>query len=51
MRQVYNLSPMSELGLMIQMGWGDTPQQKLPKDWRTRQKPAFKKPGKKAAQE
>jgi len=31
-----NLTPMEELNLMIEMGWGDTPQKKLPEDWRTR---------------
>lgn len=30
------LSPMSDLDLMIENGWGDTPQERLPTDWRTR---------------
>lgn len=30
------LSPMSDLNLMIANGWGDTPQERLPHDWRTR---------------
>ena len=29
----------AELDLMIRQGWGDTPQQKLPPDWRTRRNP------------
>ncbi len=31
--------PMTTLDLAIRMGWGDTPQYKLPKDWRTRRNP------------
>lgn len=31
-----NLQPMSDLDLMIENGWGDTPQVELPDDWRTR---------------
>lgn len=30
-----NLTPMSDIDLMIQNGWGDTPQIQLPADWRT----------------
>jgi hypothetical protein len=30
------LQPMPDLDLMIRNGWGDTPQTKLPCDWRTR---------------
>ncbi len=37
--QRINLQPMSDLDLMIAHGWGDTPQERLPKDWRTRIKP------------
>lgn len=29
---------MSDLDLMIKNGWGDTPQSKIPEDWRTRKK-------------
>lgn len=32
------LDPMSDLDLMIANGWGDTPQHRLPADWRTRKK-------------
>jgi hypothetical protein len=32
-------SPISDLDLMIQNGWGETPQYRLPKDWRTRRNP------------
>ena len=31
-----SLTPMSDIDLMIKMGWGDTPQSDLPADWRTR---------------
>ncbi len=31
-------TPLSDLDLMIANGWGDTPQSKLPEDWRTRHK-------------
>lgn len=30
------LDPMSDLDLAITNGWGDTPQPKLPPDWKTR---------------
>ncbi len=30
------LDPMSDLDLMIENGWGETPQYRLPGDWRTR---------------
>jgi hypothetical protein len=30
------LQPISDLDLMIRNGWGDTPQTKIPADWRTR---------------
>ncbi len=30
---------MEDLTLMCKNGWGDTPQNKLPEDWRTRVKP------------
>ena len=30
------LTPISELNLMIKMGYGDTPQVDLPADWRMR---------------
>lgn len=33
-RPVLNLQPMSDLNLAIRNGWGDTPQSKLPPDWR-----------------
>ena len=33
------LQPMADLDLMIRNGWGDTPQTKLPSDWRTRRNP------------
>jgi hypothetical protein len=33
------LQPMSDLDLKIFLGWGDTPQHKLPEDWRTRKNP------------
>lgn len=32
------LTPISDLDLMIKNGWGDTPQVRLPVDWRTRNK-------------
>jgi hypothetical protein len=32
------LQPLSDLDLMIKNGWGDTPQTKLPADWRTKVK-------------
>ncbi len=34
------LQPMSDLDLMIENGWGSTPQTQIPADWRTRKKPA-----------
>ncbi len=33
------LTPFSELDQMDRMGWGDTPQINIPKDWRTRRGP------------
>lgn len=30
-----SLIPMSDLDLMIKMGWGETPRHKIPADWRT----------------
>ena len=44
-----NLQPMSELNLKIANGWGDTPQTKLPPDWRTRKKPERGKSDRKRA--
>lgn len=35
---IRGLTPISDIDLMIRNGWGDTPQTKLPKDWRTRTK-------------
>ncbi len=32
------LQPMSDLDLMIENGWGNTPQTQIPADWRTRKK-------------
>lgn len=32
------LDPMSDLDLMMANGWGDTPQWRMPADWRTRKK-------------
>ena len=29
---------IAELDLAIELGWGETPQYRLPKDWRTRRK-------------
>ena len=37
-RPSVNLQPLSDLDLMIANGWGDTPQLKLPTDWRERHK-------------
>ena len=31
-----SLTPLSDLDLMIKLGWGDTPQTQLPADWRER---------------
>jgi hypothetical protein len=31
--------PMSELDEMSRMGWGSTPQTRIPEDWRTRMGP------------
>lgn len=33
-----NLDAMSDIDLMIANGWGNTPQTKMPSDWRTRHK-------------
>ena len=33
-----SLKPISDLDLMIANGWGDTPQSRLPLDWRTRKR-------------
>ncbi len=33
-----DLQPMSDLDLMIANGWGSTPQNQIPPDWRTRRK-------------
>jgi hypothetical protein len=33
-----NLTPVSDLDLMIANGWGDTPQDRMPADWRTRKR-------------
>ena len=33
------LQPMEDIDLMIANGWGDTPRQRMPRDWRTRIKP------------
>jgi len=30
------LTPLQDLDLMIENGWGDTPRNKIPNDWRTR---------------
>jgi hypothetical protein len=38
-RPTLNLQPMSDLDLMIANGWGDTPQKKLPENWRTKKNP------------
>lgn len=38
-RPVINLQPLSDLDLMIENGWGDTRQENIPKDWRTRMNP------------
>ena len=37
-RETYNrfLTPMSDIDLMIANGWGNTPQTRIPEDWRTR---------------
>jgi hypothetical protein len=35
-RVVVRLDPMSDLDLAIANGWGNTPQNRLPADWRTR---------------
>ena len=32
-----SLTPTSDLDLMIRNGWGNTPRNQLPPDWRTRQ--------------
>lgn len=37
--------PMEDLDLMIANGWGDTPQHRLPPDWRTRTLPINPKKG------
>ena len=34
-----NLTEMSELDCMVAMGWGNTPQYRLPADWRERPGP------------
>ena len=44
-----NLQLMSELDLKIANGWGDTPQTKLPPDWRTRKKSERGESGRKRA--
>lgn len=36
------LQPLSDLDLMIENGWGDTPQTSIPADWRTHKKSAKK---------
>ena len=50
-RRKLDLQPMSDLDLMIANGWGDTPQQRMPRDWRTRIKPPSGniKPGRRKA--
>lgn len=39
--EVHNefLTPLSDLDLMIRNGWGNTRQDRMPKDWRTRRNP------------
>jgi len=32
------LTPLSDLDLMIENGWGEVPQNLIPEDWRTRKK-------------
>ena len=36
--QTRGLTPMSDLDLALKLGWGDTLWNKLPADWRERQK-------------
>jgi len=38
-RSPLRLDPIAELDRKIAMGWGDTPQVKLPADWATRRGP------------
>jgi len=33
--------PMTEINLMIARGWGNTPREKIPADWRSRRGPAI----------
>ena len=37
-RAKIELTPMSDLDLMIANGWGDTPQSEMPPDWRERKR-------------
>lgn len=41
-RKPMKIDPLPVLDLMIEMGWGDTPQLQLPGDWRTRRNPKGK---------
>lgn len=37
-QRAHDFTPMADIDLMIRNGWGDTPQPKIPADWRTRKK-------------